>query len=210
MKIGVDLDGVVFDFLEAFIPFVKAWCGEYYTRDQITDRHWRLGPDPDGLSRTVHEALRDFEPHGYKGLNPISGARPALINLRMRGHQIHYITARGQSAFDVTAEKLQELGVLFENPESILHFPGESKVSKMLDIGATVLIDDTPAMVEAAAETFGVAILFDAPYNQEVQDDRIIRVNTWAGVMFALRELETRRFDIPGQLGFRFVDKKTS
>lgn len=112
MKIGVDLDSVVFDFIPDFLKHFNNHLGTNFTIQQWTHFH----PAHAGMctSQEELEAFKTFESNGgYLHLKPIPGARPALFrfvnNLEAK---LVYITARPRCVTGDTFVSLINNGLL--------------------------------------------------------------------------------------------------
>jgi 5'(3')-deoxyribonucleotidase len=127
--------------------------------------------------------------HIWKEEEPIEGAVSALWELSDSEYYIRLVTHRlnhpfgHQQALASTAEWLNRYAIPYR---SIAFLGDESKSSYR----APVLIDDAPHNCIAFADKAGSAILFDQPWNQEVEEHaRLTRAFGWGDVVEAVREM---------------------
>lgn len=174
--IGIDLDGVCYDFTAAFADLVgfdrpKAEGWEFYeewgwTREEFLES-CRKGVESSTLFG-----------YGY----PIAGAKEGIQALLDAGHKVIFVTARGGfgGGYEIR-EKVHgrtrywltsTLGV--NNPQIV--FDGRKhKVARKL--GIDVFLDDKPNNVRQLHQAGVRSFLFDQPWNQDFITPN--RVHTW-------------------------------
>lgn len=189
MKIGLDLDGVVYDFQSTFIHMVNyefgvefppgldwwdSWdsADAYMTQEQI-DWIWSNGVRK-GLFR-----------HGHL----LKGAHDGAQKLAVAG-TVELVTHRPAAAMrDTIAWLNHHFGADDPYPFSGVHLltNGEPKSSVP---GINVYIDDGAHIADDVIEnTNSVLLLWDRPYNRDVEPggDRLVRISSWDE---AIQELE--------------------
>ena len=155
MKVALDLD----DVIGAFYP---GFC-EYSGRPEVKTNIWDGKVACKWIADTIH-VLND-EPDFWANLELLS--RPSSINFNV----VAYITASPQSMVDIRAQWLYEHGF---PPVPVIH--SKDKLSTMDDVGADILVDDSPrtvAMINAGGK---IGLQFKPPYmTAEIErKDRII------------------------------------
>ncbi len=191
MRIGVDLDGVCYEFQRTYrymlrqefdinIPPVKDFWTEWNACDQYTtkaQRGWMWGKGVEqGLFRYGHM---------------VTGARIGLQALHDAGHKLVIVTTRPANA---VSDTLDWVSLYFKGiPLDGLHIlsQGESKASVTGDL----LIDDKPENVSEWAQVVPrQAILFDQPWNQDAFTDfGVIRAKGWGEVVKTVAALTADR-----------------
>jgi 5'-nucleotidase len=175
--LGVDLDGVCGDYTTAFRAVVAEEKG--VTPEDLGDaRSWDFhewgihGPDEfDRLHR-----LAVLEHRMFRHMDAIDGASEVLWRLSDAGVWIRIITHRlcvnwGHAvAVADTVAWLDETGIPYRD----ICFLGAKP-----EVEADAYIDDAAHNVEALRAAGNQVIVFDAPYNQEVEGPR---ARSWADV----------------------------
>lgn len=143
---GVDLDGVVADFIGGMKPIAADWLG--VAPDDLTDNvsygfgEWKLG------GKRGYEDLHRYavkEKKLFENLEPISGAAAALRRLSRKGLRIRIITHRlyihwfHRQAVVQTVEWLEKHGI----PYWDLCF-----MAKKSSVEADAYVEDSPANIE--------------------------------------------------------------
>lgn len=142
---GVDLDGVVADFIAGLKPIAAEWLGVPVERltDQVSYGfpEWKLG------GKRGYEELHRFavkERRLFETLPAISGAAPALRRLSRRGVRIRIITHRlyiawfHRQAVTQTVEWLEQHGIPYWD---LCFMAAKSSVD------ADAYVEDSPANV---------------------------------------------------------------
>ena len=155
MRIGVDIDGVVANFVAAFIPLVKERFG-LALREQdiyVHDLYLVLGIPPDQVMELIRKTIRcDLEPY--------PGAVRGLTRLCQR-HQVTLVTARPADMMDITGKWLARRNIPHHH---LLHFQEGLKHENRHAFD--VFVDDH------LREAFGLVskvphiIIFDHPWNR--------------------------------------------
>lgn len=187
MIVGVDLDGVMVDFqyhwAELYMSYFDA--GDLFEKFLDDD-------DPlnkyDALLELTHfeDAAEFFEwfyrAGGWRDQPYLRGSRGGIDRLRANGHEVKFITNRPPEAEQATYDWLDRSPW----PWAKLHIRADKHM-----VRADVYVDDTPAMVELLVENGKKVIVFDQPWNQEVeQGGPVRRARGWGAVVQAVNELE--------------------
>lgn len=164
LRVGVDLDGVVYDWLGMF----RGWCatatgadpGRYFTATTY-DFYQQWGLTKDEFYQHYAEAVNARV--AYTTGPPLPGAARVIKAIRDAGHRVVIVTARAAGDPALTTQDslawLDDHGIVYDE----FHL-AEDKTTIPFD----VLIDDAPtnglAALEAGRETF----LFSQVYNHDV------------------------------------------
>lgn len=187
MKIAVDLDGVCYEWDRTARYMLKQYRGavipkgetEYwdYLKDAVSKQDWRWLWD-EGVDKGLFR-------YGHM----VKDARVGLEALVAAGHSILVVTHRPASAISDTVDWLSYFfrGI----PIAGLHVlsNGEDKWRT----GADVLVDDKPQnIVNFYYNTDGTAILFDRPWNRELEAemDSLYIAKGWREVVRIVGSLE--------------------
>lgn len=172
MKIGVDCDGILYDFVASLQHFLTKYRG--WSRFDLPDAlSWNFWDDQ--WSMTLEEFL-DYCADGvdsgvvFKWGDPEVHSVEVLEALREDGHTLHVVTNRsfGSRSVENTESWLVEHGVPFDT----LTF-SKDKTVVPVDIFIEDNVDNYNALVDAGV----CAVMFDRPWNQDKEDAH--RVYDW-------------------------------
>jgi beta-phosphoglucomutase-like phosphatase (HAD superfamily) len=161
---GVDLDGVVADFIQGFKPIVAEWLGVPIA--SLTDevsygfREWNLGTSYDDVHRFALKE-RDL----FANLPLIEGSASALRRLSSTGIRIRIITHRlyipwfHRQAVVQTLEWLEKHGV----PYWDLCF-----MASKSSVDANVYVEDSPANIQALRSAGKEVMVFRNSTNRDL------------------------------------------
>jgi beta-phosphoglucomutase-like phosphatase (HAD superfamily) len=163
---GVDLDGVVADFIQGLKPVAAEWLG--VESSALTDevsygfKEWNLG------GKSGYDDLHRFavkERQLFAELPPISGAAAALRRLARKGIRIRIITHRlyiewfHRQAVHQTVEWLEKHGI----PYWDLCF-----MQMKSSVDANVYVEDSPSNIESLRKARKQVIVFRNSTNAHI------------------------------------------
>lgn len=183
MRIGIDLDEVLADFLTALLKYHNDTYGTSLVGEQF--QSYQFWETWGGTRERAIQKVYDFYNTGYfRELKPVVGSQEAVSILK-QNNELFVITSRQDDVAEATrgwiAQHFPERfsAVLFANHYSQ---KGDSrKKSQICDsVGIDVLIEDSP---EYALECFTQKrkiLLLDYPWNRNSElPPGIYRVNSW-------------------------------
>jgi 5'(3')-deoxyribonucleotidase len=181
--LGVDLDGVVADFIGGFKPIVAEWLGRKITDlpDEVSYGFQEWGLDQNNRYETVHRfAVKERQL--FRNLAPIPGAPAALrrlaevsdLRIRIITHRL-YISWFHKEAIEQTVEWLEKNGILYWD----LCFMKEKS-----DVGADLYIEDSPQNIDALRAAKKHVIVFS---NSTNRDKSAPRADHWVDVESLVR-----------------------
>ncbi len=173
IRLGLDLDGVVYNFVEEFRTYVSTQRGVH--PDSLAPVHrWEFYLDWDMSEDEYFTTLEQAAVggHVFKNGAAYDGAAQAVSQARDIGYEIVAITARKltdiqddhQIIHDNTAEWLTINGIHFD--ELIVD-------NDKTNHGLNVLVDDSLANVHHFIMAGGKGFVFDRPWNQGSSFSRI-------------------------------------
>lgn len=171
MNIGIDIDGVVYNWVDQYRRFALEYLG-LYDMPEVTTwlfyKEWGI-TTPQFLAHLAAEPRFIYE----KG-RQVAGAVESLRELS-RDHKLYALTARPDEAVDVTFDWLLNLGVRWHGI-----VVGDDKGQLQTD----VMLDDGPHNIEALqAQGHPRPIVFDQLWNRHVDAER---VTSWAEFVAAV------------------------
>jgi beta-phosphoglucomutase-like phosphatase (HAD superfamily) len=106
---------------------------------------------------------------------PYEGAVETVSAWRQRGHWIHVTSHRRPQTAEATARWLEQIGMPFDD----LHCSFD-KVTRCMELGIDVLVDDSPRNIERAREAGMVAATIVHPWNEHLaREDGVIGARDW-------------------------------
>jgi uncharacterized protein len=170
-KIGIDIDST----LHHYWPLLERIARERYGvelpyEEQRTWGITRLGREQ--LTACVAESHSD---ENILGCEPYPGAVEAVRAWHDAGHWIHVTSHRIGRAHDATAAWLESIGMPFDD----LHCSFD-KVSRCVELGVHVLIDDSPSNIGRARDAGILVATLIHPWNEDlINQDGVIGVQDW-------------------------------
>ncbi|AXH68795.1 phosphatase [Streptomyces phage Comrade] len=171
MRVGVDLDGVCYDFAHSFrrALFELGVYNDYKVVEGEPDNwHFYLdwGLTQDEFVQFCHQGVDRGTVFGYGG--PRDDAPAALSFLRAMGHSIHIVTDRSfgtvpENSHDVTRKWLSHFGFEYDT----LTFSAD-KTCVPTDVFIEDKLENYDALVAAGVDCY----LVDRPWNQDGDDGR--------------------------------------
>jgi len=178
MKVGIDLDGVCYDFAASLAEHLRrgGWAGNATPAER-----WEFYEDW-GFS------LEQFLTHCHDGVragivfthgDPYPGTRDGWEAIRAAGHSIHVITDRsfgGPGASEgATLAWLDRHGLTFDS----ITFAADKTIDR-----PDVMVDDKPANYRALTAAGVQTWLMDRPWNKHVTDaPRVTDLSHYAEVI---------------------------
>lgn len=183
--VGIDLDGVLYPFSNAFRNYCEVERGLVNLPDPT---HWNFyedwGLDEETFNAWLLDAAKNhriFATH-----LPYSGVLEAWADLRDTGVKIHVLTARPQSAWAQTAEWLNDCKLHVDT----LHFGPSKAFLANLATKKSILLDDHIYYYEEAEKSGIVPCLMSRPWNSTKEDAN--RVSSLAEFVSFLRGYNAR------------------
>ncbi|HBI25727.1 MAG: hypothetical protein UT41_C0001G0067 [Candidatus Wolfebacteria bacterium GW2011_GWC2_39_22] len=183
MRIGIDIDDVLADTVNAVCAFHNETYGTCLKRDDfLSYKFWET------WGGSKEEAIKKMQIFNEEGCGvttcPIDGALRALTSLKNSGYELFAVTARPLHVMKQTEEWI---GLYFPDIFSAIKFGNtygnegikekKSSICKSLNIGI-IIEDDIDHAVDCAENGIKV-ILLDCPWNQGELSENVHRVFSW-------------------------------
>jgi uncharacterized HAD superfamily protein len=195
MKVGVDIDDVVVDFMGGFLEFCnlklnKSLClddwGSYFLYDVY------------GVSKQKElEIVEEFHNSDrFEKLGLIGGAKEG-VGVLQKNHKLILITSRKPIFKEMTREFIKKH--FGEGCFEIFHSinPDEVKDMKKSDIcvneNVDLLIEDNQGYALEVAQQGITVLLLDKPWNKNVEHENIRRVEDWEGIVSEINKMESEK-----------------
>lgn len=187
MNIGIDLDGVCYPFVEDLHAF--AVVSGYDPKTLTWPKSWNFFIDQWGW--TMDEYFEVFGEGVRRGRifwdnEPEPGCVPALTKLRDEGHSVTIITQRDHPDPRISY-KMRKATLYWLHYANIPHDNVMFTNGRKSDRGLDVLLDDAPHNIRSHQEAGEPVIIFDQPWNREVEG---LRAYNWPDVVRVIHALE--------------------
>jgi hypothetical protein len=190
MKIGLDLDGVCFNFTDALYSYavhhqlIEPSASRIASTWDWFKHEW--GWESGEFAERMTDAIEFWDLYARPGL-VYPGVVEGVAELRRQGHTIHIITDRARfgppgMAAEQTYRWLDAEGVEFDTVTFAQH--------KAAVLRADVAFDDAPHHWRAYQDAGAVCVLRDHPYNQDCEP--ALRTPTFDGFVTLVNSLDHR------------------
>lgn len=190
---GVDLDGVCADYTGTFREIVAEDLGVPVEQLPLK-RSWSFaewGLDAAEFERLHHKAVTEHRM--FRDMAPVEGCADALWRLSDAGVWIRIITHRlyvNWGHATVVSDTVTWLDTA-RVPYRDICFLGNKP-----DVGADVYVDDAPHNIDGLRSAGNLAIVFDQPYNRDLDG---LRAANWAEVEEIVMDLYAQKYPVQPQ-----------
>lgn len=180
-KIAIDIDSTIHHYWDLLARIARERYGVSLPYER--QRTWRIAAlERDQLAACVRESHSD---ENVLAGEPYPGAVETVRDWHARGHWIHVTSHRATAAREATGRWLDSIGMPWDD----LHCSYD-KVSRCVELGIDVLVDDSPVNIARAREAGIVAATLIHPWNEEVAAaDGVIAARDWRGLRARLEPL---------------------
>ncbi len=192
MKIGIDIDDVIADFVPTLARFHNETFGGNLSKNDFTSYDfWKVwGGSKEEAVRKVDMFFED-QSHCNKIL-PVIKSVTSLNKLKEGGVELFAITGRRDNMIEQTKEWIEKhfpglfLDIYFTNSYS-LNGKSEKKSKICKELGITVMVEDHTKHAVDCAENAIQVLLFDCPWNKHSNVlKNIRRVSSWDEIIQVL------------------------
>jgi len=189
MKIGLDMDEVIVEFVEHMLKFYHLKTGKKIEKNKVTSYDfWEVWG---GTREETLKLIDEFHDSDYfDKIHPVENAVES-INRLIDKNEIYVITSRPGHFKEKTEEWFKKnfkdgrFKVLFSN--DFHKGKGKTKAEICKELGIKLMIEDSLKMSLDCANSGIKVILFDKPWNQGIEHKNITRVHNWID---ALKEID--------------------
>lgn len=174
MRIALDIDSTLHHYWDVLSEAARRRFGvELPYEEQFTWGITRLRPEQ--LTCCIEETHCDAV---ILAGRPYPDAVETVNAWAEAGHVIHVTSHRSPKAHAATEQWLRSIGLRFDD----LHCC-DDKISRCLELGIDLLVDDCPMLLEAALEHGMLAATLTHPWNEDVcETEDVICAADWAGL----------------------------
>lgn len=191
MKIAVDLDEVLGEFIREFLVWYNQKYQTIWTFEDVSDYHWS-----NWMNITSEQAVNDvhefFKTDDFANLPVVDGAREGIIALS-KNHQLYLVTARQNVVSNITKEWINKnFPDTFQEIVHCNHYPTDGAISRpkgeiCIELGCEIIIEDNLYHADDLLNSNVRMILLIKPWNKNsTPSSRIMKVNNWPEILVAI------------------------
>lgn len=184
-RIALDIDSTLHHYWDLLQRVVAERYGIHLPYEE--QRDWGITAlERDALVHCVEETHSD---ENIAAAEPYPGAVEAVRRWHARGHWVHVTSHRRESAGEATARWLESIGLPYDD----LHCSFD-KVTRCVELGIDVLVDDSPVNIARAREAGILAATIVHPWNEGLLGrDGVIGGRDWDELAARLDPVLDRR-----------------
>lgn len=172
MKLGIDCDGVIFDFVDSFRSYIKTIGNPYKAKLSVTPKSWNMWEWWEIEKQEFWELLSRYsKDRGFSKGSPMDLEVVGKLKALSEKHEILITTARHvglDSHKNVIIDSTVEWLDFFNIPYHDLLFLRDKTLVK-----ADIFLDDGAHHLEALHKCSKIAVCYDQPYNQSWVGHRV-------------------------------------
>jgi uncharacterized HAD superfamily protein len=181
VRVAIDIDSTLHHYWDGFAAAARRRFGVHlpYRQQSL----WEITElRPDQVRVVVEETHSD---RNILAAEPYPGAVETVRAWRDAGHFIHITSHRADTCHAATKQWLERIGLPYDEL-----YCSWDKVSRCLEIGIDVLIDDSPVNLQRALDAGLTVASIVHPWNRDLcEDEEIVCAGDWAGLRAALAPL---------------------
>jgi uncharacterized protein len=182
-RIALDIDSTLHHYWDLLQRVARERYGVELPYEE--QRDWGITAlERDAVVHCVEETHSDAN---IEAAEPYPGAVEAIRRWHEDGHWIHITSHRRDSTRAATARWLEAIGLPFDD----LHCSFD-KVTRCVELGIDVLIDDSPVNIRRALEEGIVPATIVHPWNRELVQDGVVGAADWPELERRLRPVLAR------------------
>ena len=194
MKIGVDIDEIVTEFVRGYLELYNHKYNKNLKFEELFSYNlWE--PLELDKQESIDLANEYYNTKNFENVSLVEGAEQGIKSLNS-DHELIFITARPEHIQEKTKVFFKKIFPDFDF--EIIYSKGVSggKIPKC-DLceaqNVNIFIEDNKEYALECAEKGIKTILFDKPWNKDVDHENIIRVFSWEEILNKIKEIKTTK-----------------
>ena len=192
MKIGIDIDEVIAEFVKSYILLLKE-RGIFVNYEDVINYHfWESFPiTKEEDERYIKEF---FNSHHFDEIKLVDGSQSS-INFLSKNHEIYFITSRPSSIKEKTCQfihanfSLSELNIFFSGDFHLGN--GKTKAEICRELHIDLMIEDNKNYALDCAKNGIKVILLGRPWNKDFKGHKnISKVDSWSEILEEIKQYE--------------------
>ncbi|MCX6804142.1 MAG: hypothetical protein NTY48_06285 [Candidatus Diapherotrites archaeon] len=182
MKIGIDIDEVLFGYVEAYCKFYNETHKTKFSPNEFHSySFWEIvGGTREDILKSVHEFHKTKH---FLETKPVEGSICAIKNIK-KGNVLFLVSSRQDNLFDDTTKWiLEHFPKTFSGLYLTNYFTNDAscrtKNEISVKLGLDILIEDQPHYALECASDKCTVILLDKPWNKNFNAKNVIRAKDW-------------------------------
>ncbi|AKM84464.1 TPA: hypothetical protein DHW58_00830 [Patescibacteria group bacterium] len=196
MKIAVDIDEVLGEWMREFLRWYNHEYGTNWRYADVTDYRWPVFTG-DSSGKAIEDVYKFHKMDSFRHLPLVNGAEEAITEL-VKHHELYAVTGRQNVTREITHQWIQQnFPGVFKGIELANNYPkdGSATLAKgkiCEELGCEVLIDDDTRHVESLMKHGIRVIVFNKPWNiYHRLPDSIMRADNWPEIVEHINQLVT-------------------
>ena len=184
LKIGLDIDGVIVDYIQSMLPLLSEACNRRVVYHDIC--HWDVAKAVGIPEYRMNEVWAEmFNTPRLLDAPPVEGALDGIKSLNE--HELCIVTGRPYMIKNLTEEWFARYAIRYD--QLLFARPGNKlSVANGIDVFIEDYYDEAVKLSEAGIYT----LLYDRPWNQSLfLPESCQRVYDWDDIVTAVRQVET-------------------
>lgn len=192
MKIGIDIDDVIVEFARVYlIKYTEKYGKEFDFENLFSFNLW----EPLKISKEEDFSLADeyYDSSDFENIPLLEKAKESILELS-KYHELIFITSRPLKIKEKTLSYLNKHfsginhNIFFTN--DIFKNQIKSKVEVRIQENVDFMIEDNKDYALSCANNGINIILFDKPWNKNIEHENIRRVDNWKEAMIILKNAD--------------------
>lgn len=183
MKIGIDLDGVVFNTEIVWMTFAELYdCIELKKNSIVSKEEPRVQEKYNWSEKELNGYLDKYL--DIKDFDIVPGAKEVIKLLKQDGHELIVVTARGEiqnskEGINIAKQRLEDENIIFDK----YYWNQKNKVEICQKEKIDIMIDDNYHICEAMSKNNILALYFKSLGRKTLKEsDTLLEVSTWGEI----------------------------
>jgi len=189
MRIGIDIDEVIVEFLDSFLEFYNSKHNKNFKKEDFKSYIFE-----ETLGGTHEDSVNLIKEFSYSEDPKLVEDALEVINQLAKGHELIVLTARHPMFKEKTTHLLKKhfgdifLEILYTG--EAFEKQGVTKADLCKNLGVNFIIEDNKLFSFECAQKGIRFFLLDKPWNQNHEEhENIIRVNNWREILDNLTQV---------------------